>query len=172
MTSSFLVPSVLKTLNDLDIDSILIYSSFTSWLSISVWVYPELTSVLSYSFFLFYIFIFLCILSSLSLLSLPYGITYWFFKELLYTKIFCTIPTLNSNKILFFIVIFIVWIILYTPVLHLLFRPIVFWNMSYFVIFIILSSLFLYSASYSLLPYVYICCNWSIKAFLLCYSCF
>ena len=93
--SLFLVLSVLKTLNDLSISSVLICYSFTSCLSVPVWIHLELTSVLSHNFFLFNFFTFVCTLSSLFLLSLFYGIIYWFFRDLLCIEIYCTIFTLN-----------------------------------------------------------------------------
>ena len=65
VTSLFLVSFILKTLNNLSISFVLIYFSFTNCLLISVWVHSELISVLSYSFFLFDVFMFVCILSFL-----------------------------------------------------------------------------------------------------------
>ena len=95
VTSPFLVLSALKILNNQSISSVLICFFFTSCLSILVWVYSELTNILSCNFFLFDIFIFVHTLSSLSSLSLLYRITYWFFRDLLYTEVHCTIPTLS-----------------------------------------------------------------------------
>ena len=72
VTSLFLILSVLKTLNDLFMDSILILSSFISYLSIPVWVYPEFTSIkikeggldfFSFLFFFYFIFYFISLFS-------------------------------------------------------------------------------------------------------------
>ena len=73
--SPFLVPSILKTLNDLSIGFVLVLSSFTSYLSISVWVQLEFTSTFNCNSFLFNILIFVYIFNSLSLLSCQFGIT-------------------------------------------------------------------------------------------------
>ena len=76
VTFPFLVPSVLKILNNLSIGFILIFLSFTSCLLISVQIHLKLINVLSHNFFPFEVFTFVCMLSSLSLLFLLYGITY------------------------------------------------------------------------------------------------
>ena len=94
ITFIFLVLSALKTSNDLSIGSVLIHSSFTSYLLISVWVHSELTNVLSYIFFLFDVFTFVHTLSSLSLLFLLCRITYQF-KDLLCIEVHCTVLMLN-----------------------------------------------------------------------------
>ena len=91
ITSLFLVPSTLKTSNDLSIGSVFIFSSFTSCLLIIVCMYPESTSVCSHNFFLFSVLIFVYMLSSLSLSFLQFGITYQFWA--LDSKVFCTMPT-------------------------------------------------------------------------------
>ena len=67
VTSSFLVLSTLKTSNDLAIGFVLILSSFTSYLSILVWVHSEFTSIYNCNSFPFYILILVCTFSSLSL---------------------------------------------------------------------------------------------------------
>ena len=95
ITFLFLVLSILKTSNNLSIGFILIHSSFTSYLSILVWIHLELTSVLSYNLFSFNVFTFVYMLSSLYLLSLLYRIIYQFFRELLCIEVYYTIPTLN-----------------------------------------------------------------------------
>jgi len=61
VTSSFLVPSVLKTSNNLSIGSILIFSSFTSCLSIPMCMHPESTSIYNCSFFPFLVLMLVCI---------------------------------------------------------------------------------------------------------------
>jgi len=68
VTSSFLVLSALKTSNYLFISSIFICSSFTSCLSISVWVHPESTSTFNHSSFLFDVLTFVHMLSPFFLL--------------------------------------------------------------------------------------------------------
>ena len=98
ITSLFLVLFIVKTLNDLSSSFILICSSSINYLSTFVWIHPELTSILSYSSFLSDVFIFMHILSSLSLLSLLYRIIYWFFGELLCTEICCTVSTPNFQQ--------------------------------------------------------------------------
>ena len=70
VTSSFFVPSVLKTLNDLSIGSVLIFSSLTSCLLISVWMYPESTNVCNHNSFPFFVLIFVCMFNFLALLHL------------------------------------------------------------------------------------------------------
>ena len=95
VTCIFLVPSALKTLNDLDSGFILIYFSFTNCLLIPVWMHLEPSNILSCSFFLSDI---ITTLSSLFLLSLLCEITYWFFRELLCTKVCCTMPTPNLQQ--------------------------------------------------------------------------
>jgi len=94
VTSPFFVPSMLKTLNDLSMGSILIFSFLTSCLSIPVWVHPESTNVCSHSSFLFFILMLVYMFSSLALLFLQFGITYQFW-DLLCTKVHCIMSTLN-----------------------------------------------------------------------------
>ena len=53
VTSSFLVPSILKTLNDLAIGFVLILSSFTNYFLVPVWIYPEFISTYNCNSFLF-----------------------------------------------------------------------------------------------------------------------
>ena len=103
VTSLFLVPSALKTSNNLSIGSVLIYSSFTSYLLILVWVHPKLTSTLNHNFFLFDIWTFVHILSFFSLLSFHCGITYQL-RNLLYTEVCHTIstPNLQQNSSLYY----------------------------------------------------------------------
>ena len=96
VTSPFLVLSALYTSNDLFIGFVLIFSSFTSCLLIPVWVHPESTSACSHSSFLFDVLTFVCIFSSLSLLFLKFGITYWLWA--LNTEILCTVPTLDLHQ--------------------------------------------------------------------------
>ena len=69
VTSPFLIMFVLKTLNDLSIGSVLILSSFTSCLSILVYIHPESTSAFSHSSFLLNVLIFVHMFNSLFLLS-------------------------------------------------------------------------------------------------------
>ena len=95
VTSSFLVPFVLRTLNYLSIGFVLIYSSFASYLLIPVWVHSESTSTLSH--IPFDIFIFVHTSSSLSLLSVHCGITY-LFRDLLYMEVCYIILTPNLQK--------------------------------------------------------------------------
>ena len=97
ITSPFFVPSVLKTLNDLFISSILILSSLTSYLSIPVWVYLKSTNTCNLNSFLFFVLILVCTFNFLALLFHWFGITYWFWK-LLCTKICCIVPTLNLQQ--------------------------------------------------------------------------
>ena len=97
ITSLFFIPSVLKTSNDLSIGSVLIFSSLTSCLLILVWVHPESTNVYNHISFSFFVLMLVCIFSSLALLFLWFGITYWFWK-LLYTKICCIVPTPNFRQ--------------------------------------------------------------------------
>ena len=66
VTSLFLVLFVLKTLNNLFIGSVFIFSSFASCLLIPVCVYSESTSTCSHNFFPFTVLIFVYMLSSLS----------------------------------------------------------------------------------------------------------
>ena len=94
ITSLFFIPSALKTSNDLSIGSVLIFSSLTSCLLILIWVCPESTNVYNHSSFSFFVLMLVCIFSSLALLFLWFGITYWFWK-LLCTKICCIVPTPN-----------------------------------------------------------------------------
>ena len=94
VTFPFFVPSVLKTLNDLSIGSILIFSSLTSCLLIPVWVHPESTNVYSRSSFLFFILMLVYMFSFLALLFLQFGITYQFW-DLLCTKVHCIMSTPN-----------------------------------------------------------------------------
>ena len=94
ITSLFFIPSALKTSNDLSIGSVLIFSSLTSCLLILIWVRPESTNVYNHSSFSFFVLMLVCIFSSLALLFLWFGITYWFWK-LLCTKICCIVPTPN-----------------------------------------------------------------------------
>jgi len=91
VTSLFLVPFILKTLNNLNISSILIYSSFISCLLISIWVHSKSTNILSCSFFLFDVLYTHWVFS----LCYLFFTEYWFFRELLYTEVCCTMPTLN-----------------------------------------------------------------------------
>ena len=97
VTSPFFVSSVLKTLDDLFIGSILIFSFFTSCLLIPVWVQPEFTNTCNHNFFLVFVLMLVCIFSSLALLFLWFRITYWFW-DLLCTKICCIMPTPNLQQ--------------------------------------------------------------------------
>ena len=94
VTSSFLIPSTWKTLNDLFIGSVLILSFFTNSLSILVWVHPESTSACNYNFFLFAVLMFFYTFHSLFLLFFWFKITYQFW-ELLFIEVLCTMSTLD-----------------------------------------------------------------------------
>ena len=63
-----------------------------------------MTNVWNHSSFSFNIFIFVHVLSFLFLLSTYWWIiySYWIFRKLLYTKVHCTIPTLNLWQNLLF----------------------------------------------------------------------
>ena len=67
VTSPFFVSSVLKTLDNLFIGSVLIFSSFTSCLLIPVWVQLEFTNACSHNFFPVFVLMLVCIFSSLAL---------------------------------------------------------------------------------------------------------
>ena len=94
VTSLFFVLSALKTLNNLFIGSVLIFSSLTNCSSILVWVHSESTSAYSYNSFLFFILILVCMFNSLSLLFLWFRITYQFW-DLLYREVHCIVLILN-----------------------------------------------------------------------------
>ena len=161
ITSSFLVLSILKTLNDLAIGFVLILSSFTSCLSILVWVHSEFTSICNCNSFPFYVLILVCTFSSLSLSFFWFGIIYWFWT--LDIEVSCTMPTLElyQNSSDYYLS-------------HYLFLPrccgssssILFCNLWQYVLlchtynpfwYLILSLAFCIS-----LPYVHIHYNWSI----------
>jgi len=93
VTSLFLVLSTLNTSNNLFMSFILIFSSFTTCLSIPVWVHPEFTSICSHNFFSFDVLMFVYMFNSLFLLFLWFRITYQFW-ELLFTVLH-TVPTLD-----------------------------------------------------------------------------
>ena len=97
VTSPFLVLSTLKTLNDLSIGSILIFSSFTSYLLIPVWVHPEFTSACNCSFFLFAILMLVYTSNSLSLLFHQFGITYQFWELCIEVHHIMPTPNLWQN---------------------------------------------------------------------------
>jgi len=65
VTSLFLVLFILKTSNDLFISSVLIFSFFTSYLLILIWVQLKFTSIFSCNSFPFDILIFVYIFNSL-----------------------------------------------------------------------------------------------------------
>ena len=170
VTSPFLVLFVLKISNDLSIGFILIFSSFTSCLSILVWIQPKSISAFSYSSFLLDVLTFVYTFSFLSLSSCWHGIMYWFW-ELLYTEICCTMPTLNLWQ---------------NPptccYLHHLNLPVHFCSLSSVLTCnLSLNALlcYIYNTSWSLflslafgnpLLYVYMCCSWNILVSYLCQS--
>ena len=99
--SLFFILSVLKTLNEKFIGLVCICFSLTNYLSISIYMYLESTSVLTLRFLLFFIFIFARMFNSLFILLCWFGITYLFWE---FTgKISCTMPTrdLLQNPVLF-----------------------------------------------------------------------
>ena len=65
VTSPFLVPSALKTLNEKFISFVGILLSLTNYSSIPVCMHPESTNALTLSFFLFFVFMFACTFNSL-----------------------------------------------------------------------------------------------------------
>ena len=68
VTSLFLISSTLNTSNEISTGFVLILSSLTNCSLIPIWVYLESTSAWSYNSFLFFVLIFACMFSSLSLL--------------------------------------------------------------------------------------------------------
>ena len=92
VTSSFFIPSALKTSNEKFIGFVWILLSLTNCLSILVYVYLESTRALTFSFFLFFVFTFACMFNfHFPLLLLQFGIIYLFWD---FTwEIFCTVPT-------------------------------------------------------------------------------
>lgn len=158
ITSPFLVPSALKTLNNLSVGFILIFSSFTNYLSIPIWVYPESTSAFGYSSFL-NVLTFVYMFNFLSLLSCWYRTIYWFW-ELLYTKLYHIVltPNLQWNSFTYYH-------------LYCLNFPIYFCSSYFILTYSFLLSVLLYhiyNTFWSLflslvfnnpLPYIYICCS-------------
>ena len=65
VTSPFFVPFVLKTLNDLSIGSVFIFSYLTSCLLIPVWVHLESTNTCNCNSFPFFVLMFVCTFNSL-----------------------------------------------------------------------------------------------------------
>jgi len=93
VTSPFFVLSVLKTSNEKFISLVYICFSLTNCLLILIYMYPESTSALTLRFLLFFVFTFVCMFNSLSILLCWFGITYLFWEFI--GKISCTVPTQN-----------------------------------------------------------------------------
>ena len=91
-------------------------------------------------------FSYLYILSSLSLLSLLCRIIYWFFGELLCTEICCTISTPNLQQNPPFCCFFYLYCLNYLVYFYSSYSILTysFYEVSYFVIFVTLSNLFLF----------------------------
>jgi len=149
------------------------YLFFFYWFfTIPMWVYSELTNIFSCNFFLFDILTFVCMLSSLSLLSVWWEIIYWF-RDLLCIEVHCTIPTLNLQQNPFLCCYFCYL----NPLVYFCFSSsILFCSLSLGVLLCYICSTFLSpllsSAFDNSFLYVYKCCSWNILVSLLCQSYF
>jgi len=159
VTFLFLVLSVLKTLNNLSMGSVVILSSFTSCLSISVWIHPESTSVYNYNSFSFLVLMFVYMLNSLALLFYQFGITYQFW-ELLCTEVHCIVPTpnLQQNSLACHLLLY-----LFLPIYSNTLSFVLFYNLLIYVLLCYicstLLSLFLFLVFNTLLSYICMHCN-------------
>ena len=91
VTFPFLVPSVLKTSNNMSASFVLIHSFLTNCLLISMYMYLEFTSACNHNSFSVCVFTFACMFKSFSLLFCQCKITYQLWALVIW--VLCTMPT-------------------------------------------------------------------------------